>query len=142
MEITDVRIRLADGGNERLCGYCTITIDGEFVVRDLRIIAGERGFFVAMPSRKTMHRCPQCGHKNHHQAHFCNDCGRRLHVRTVSQADQARMHIDIAHPITTSCRKMIQERVLTAFEREKRRYEGGGRERQEDKEEETDLELA
>ena len=38
MEITEVKVRLADNQAERLRGFCTITLDGEFVVRDIKII--------------------------------------------------------------------------------------------------------
>ena len=121
MEITNVRVRLAEGGNERLCGYCTITFDNEFVVRDLRVISGEKGLFVAMPSRKNMRRCPRCGHKNYYQARFCNDCGNKLKIRQRPIEDQARYHVDIAHPITPGCRHMIQDRVIKAYESERER---------------------
>ena len=134
MQITDVRVRLAERGNERLCGYCTITIDSEFVVRDLRIIAGEKGLFVAMPSRKTTHRCQSCGHKNIHHARYCNECGHQLKSRPAPPGDQARLHVDIAHPITPECRRRIQDTVLSAFEEEKQRTHV-------EHEEETDLEF-
>jgi stage V sporulation protein G len=148
VEITDVRVRLAGSVNDRLCGYCTITFDGEFVVRDLRIIAGEQGLFVAMPSRKVTSRCPFCGQKNSQQARYCNDCGRKFKVRPPPPREQARFHVDIAHPITPECRRMIQERVLAAFERERERSEaepdGERRQRPEECEEEfreeTDVE--
>ncbi len=50
MEITDVRVFPVH--EARLRGFATITLDDCFVVRDLRIIAGESGLFVAMPSRR------------------------------------------------------------------------------------------
>ncbi len=50
MEITEVRIHLRN--EEKLKAYATITIDKCFVVRDLKIIQGNTGMFVAMPSRK------------------------------------------------------------------------------------------
>jgi len=118
MEITNVRVRLAEGGNERLCGYCTITIDDEVVVRDLRIIAGEKGLFVAMPSRKNMQRCNRCSQKNPFKAKFCNECGTKL-KSSLQPPGQSRLHIDIAHPITSECRNLIQSSVLEAFEAEK-----------------------
>ncbi|MFO1093344.1 MAG: SpoVG family protein [Planctomycetaceae bacterium] len=57
MEITEVRIKLADEVRERLHAFCSITLDGCFVIRDLKIIEGARGPFVAMPSRKLTDRC-------------------------------------------------------------------------------------
>jgi len=49
MEITDVRISLRN--EEKLKAFVTITFDDCFVVRSLKIIEGNRGLFVAMPSR-------------------------------------------------------------------------------------------
>lgn len=50
MRITDVQIYLAS--EERLKAYATITIEECFVVRDLKIIQGHTGLFVAMPAKK------------------------------------------------------------------------------------------
>lgn len=52
MEITEVRVYPVTRPDERLLAYATLTFDDEFVVRDLRIIRGNGGIFVAMPSRK------------------------------------------------------------------------------------------
>ncbi|MDQ0190163.1 septation regulator SpoVG [Alicyclobacillus cycloheptanicus] len=52
MQITDVRLRkvVSEG---RMKAIASITIDGEFVVHDIRVIDGNNGMFVAMPSKKT-----------------------------------------------------------------------------------------
>jgi len=50
MKITEVKIYPANEG--KLKGYATIVIDGCFIVRDLKIIKGEKGLFVSMPSRR------------------------------------------------------------------------------------------
>jgi len=53
MLITDVRVKLLEQTKEnRLRGVASITIDNSFVVHDIRIIEGENGLFVAMPSKK------------------------------------------------------------------------------------------
>lgn len=52
MQITDVRIRKA-GKEGKMKAVVSITIDNEFVVHDIRIIEGEKGMFIAMPSRRT-----------------------------------------------------------------------------------------
>lgn len=52
MKITDVRVRLITS-ESRLRGVATITFNDAFVVHDIRIIEGENGLFVAMPSKKT-----------------------------------------------------------------------------------------
>ena len=53
MEITDVRVRLAKSDNGKLKAVASITIDGCFAVHDIKIIEGNSGPFIAMPSRKT-----------------------------------------------------------------------------------------
>lgn len=53
MEISDVRIRLVNREDNKLKAIASITIDGCFVVHDIKIIAGNDGAFIAMPSRKT-----------------------------------------------------------------------------------------
>ena len=51
MEITEVKVFSAkDGG--RLKAYATVVFDNCFIIRDLKIIEGNKGFFVSMPSRK------------------------------------------------------------------------------------------
>lgn len=52
MEVTEVRVFRADEDDERLKAYATVTFDNCFVVRDLKIINGNSGLFVAMPSKK------------------------------------------------------------------------------------------
>ncbi len=50
MEITEVRVSLRD--DEKLKAFVSITLDGCFVIRGLKVIRGNRGMFIAMPSRK------------------------------------------------------------------------------------------
>ena len=51
MEITEVKVYPAkDGG--RLKAYATIVFDNSFIIRDLKVIEGDKGYFVSMPSRK------------------------------------------------------------------------------------------
>ena len=53
MQITDVRVRrVAKEG--KLKAVVSITMDGEFVVHDIKIIEGEKGLFIAMPSKKAL----------------------------------------------------------------------------------------
>ena len=117
MDITEVRIKLMEEPGERLKAFCSITFDNCFVVRDLKIIDGSNGPFVAMPSRKLTSHCPGCGTKNHLRAPYCNQCGKRLSdSRAPKDADgRAKLYADIAHPINSFCREMIQERVIEEF---------------------------
>jgi stage V sporulation protein G len=126
--ITEVRIKLMEDNNERLQAFCSITFDDCFVIRDLKIIEGTKGSFVAMPSRKLTDRCPQCGCKNHLRARNCNQCGARLDEnRAIRDTDgRAKLHADIAHPINSSCRESIQSAILKAFHEEKERAKQPG----------------
>ena len=83
MNITDVRLRRIETEG-KLRAYVSITFDDSFVVHDLRVIDGNKGMFVAMPSK----RLPNGDHK------------------------------DIAHPINTEVRDMIQKAVLEVFQKE------------------------
>jgi stage V sporulation protein G len=117
VEITEVRIKLMEEPGERLKAFCSITFDNCFVVRDLKIIDGSNGPFVAMPSRKLTAHCTGCGMKNHLRAQYCNQCGKRLtDARAPKDADgRAKLYADIAHPINSDCREMIQEVVINEF---------------------------
>ncbi|MCH4035826.1 MAG: septation regulator SpoVG [Lachnospiraceae bacterium] len=89
MKITDVRIRrIASSG--KMKAVASITIDGVFVVHDIKVIEGEKGLFVAMPSKKT--------------------------------ADGE--YRDIAHPINTETRSMMEEMILQKY-REDLSQDGG-----------------
>ena len=52
MEITDVRVRKVDKEG-KMKAVVSITIDNEFVIHDIKVIEGEKGLFIAMPSRKS-----------------------------------------------------------------------------------------
>ena len=83
MQITDVRVRkVAKEGKMR--AVVSITIDDVFVVHDIKVIEGEKGLFIAMPSRKA--------------------------------ADGE--YRDIAHPINSDTRDMIQSLILEKYQEE------------------------
>jgi len=81
MQVTDVRVRrvLTEG---KMKAVVSVTLDNAFVIHDVKVVEGQNGLFVAMPSRKT--------------------------------ADGE--FRDIAHPINTSAREIIQTAVLQAYE--------------------------
>ncbi len=80
MDITDIKIKKVDGEG-KLKAYASITFDDLFVVHNLRIVDGNNGIFVGMPSRKT----------------------------------RSGEFKDIAHPIKSDFRNLIEESVLEAF---------------------------
>ena len=82
MEITEIRV--TSRGEERLKGFANVTFDNAFVVRGMKIIQGNDGYFVAMPSRKRPNGT----------------------------------HQDIAHPVNSEMRQLIEQSVLEAFEKE------------------------
>jgi stage V sporulation protein G len=69
IEITEVRVSLRD--DDKLKAFVSITLNDSFVVRGLKIIHGNSGLFVAMPSRKR----PDGQHQD--LAHPINDCTRK-----------------------------------------------------------------
>lgn len=81
MQITDVRVRKVSKEG-KMKAIVSITIDNEFVVHDIKVIEGEKGVFIAMPSRKA--------------------------------ADGE--YRDIAHPINSVTREMIQKIILERYE--------------------------
>lgn len=120
MEITEVRIKLMEESEDRLRAFCSVTFDDCFVVRDLKIIEGTHGPFVAMPSRKLTHRCNRCGNKNHIRSNYCNNCGSRMRDSRNSHDDDApnKLYADVAHPINQSCRDLIQQHVVDEYQLE------------------------
>ena len=120
MDITEVRIKLVENAAERLLAFCAITINAAFVVRDLKIIGGPSGPFVAMPSRKLCAHCHACGYKNPFKASYCNQCGTKLVEGQPPRDGEGRIrhYADIAHPIHAACRELIQKHVVREYEAE------------------------
>ena len=120
MEVTEVRIKLINNPEDRLRGFCSVTFDNCFVVRDLKIIEGNAGPFVAMPSRKLTDHCNKCRSKNHLRANFCNQCGVKLvHDRVEHDSGgRAKLYADVAHPVNAACREKIQRHVVAELEKE------------------------
>lgn len=83
MQITDVRIRKIEKEG-KMKAVVSITIDEKFVIHDIKIIEGEKGMFIAMPSRKT------------------------------AEGE----YKDIAHPIKSSTRELIQNLILQKYNEE------------------------
>jgi len=125
MEITEVRVFLKDSPDKKLKAYATVTFDNAFVVRNIKVIEGTSGLFIAMPSRKIKQPCPKCNFKNEARSKYCNQCGSQLPFVSRPPTQEAATnnaqleHKDIAHPITQSFREYLQKRVLEAYEQEK-----------------------
>src|SRR5262245_32512347 len=81
-----------------------------------------------MPSRKLTDRRGSCGCKNHLRARYCNSCGHKLDEnRAIRDAEgRAKLHADIAHPINSACREVIQTAVLRSYHEEKERSKQPG----------------
>jgi stage V sporulation protein G len=120
MKVTEIRVKIVEDRSDKLQAFCSITIDSGFVVRDLKIIEGNRGAFVAMPSRKLTDRCHKCSGKNHLRASYCNDCGARLNGDRADRdpRGRAKLHADIAHPINSATRDALHRLILDAYKAE------------------------
>ncbi|MEN6333164.1 MAG: SpoVG family protein [Phycisphaerales bacterium] len=128
MKITEVRVRLVKNKDDRLKAFCSMTVDHEFVIRDIKIIEGVGGYFVAMPSRKMSDHCERCGCKNHLRAKYCNSCGQALQDNRAKRdlKGRTKLHADIAHPINLECRQRIQKEVVVAYKEELERSKQPG----------------
>lgn len=132
MQLSEVRISLCDSHGGRLKAFCSLTFDNTFVIRDVKLIEGNDGLFLAMPSRKLCDRCKRCGEKNHLRARFCNHCGSHLNENRYLQYQnhngptRLKLHADIAHPINAECRLGIERRVLAAYREELERSKQPG----------------
>ena len=122
MHLSEIRINLTSPNAGRLKAFCSLTFDQTFVIRDVKLIEGNDGLFLAMPSRKLCDRCRRCGEKNHLRARFCNGCGVRLDEnrwsRSISPSingPRVKLHADIAHPIHADGRLEIERQVIAAF---------------------------
>lgn len=105
-----------DDQDDRLKAFCSITLDQQFVVRDIKIIRRQDGLFVAMPSRKIATHCPHCRVKNSIQSRYCNGCGQRLPPHDPSA--HRKLFADVAHPVNPQCRADLQQRILEEYEAE------------------------
>ena len=133
MQLSEIRINLCGSQGGRLKAFCSLTFDNALVVRDVKLIEGNDGLFLAMPSRKLCDRCRRCGEKNHLRARYCNNCGARLDENRHLQyrngnssgnghsMDRLKLHADIAHPIHSAAREQIQGAVIKAYTEEKER---------------------
>jgi len=132
VKLTEVRINLCNQRGSRLKAFCSLTFDNTFVVRDVKLIDGNDGLFLAMPSRKLSDHCPHCNEKNHLRARYCNNCGHRLNedryqqFRSGNGHQRLKLHADIAHPINAACRQEIERQVLTEYQQELERSKQPG----------------
>jgi stage V sporulation protein G len=143
MQLTEVRVNLCGQSAGRLKAFCSLTFDDTFVVRDVKLIEGPDGLFLAMPSRKLCDHCPRCGEKNHLRARFCNNCGGRLDetrglrgngntrfggnfAGAAGGSGRMKLHADIAHPINAGCRSAIEHEVVDAYQAELERSKQPG----------------
>ena len=130
MKITEVRIfPKKEEGDRKLRAFAAVTFDNCFVVRDIKIIEGGNGLFVAMPSRKTTEPCAKCGARNPLNSNYCGQCGTKMEFQgpqpTAPEelaAARHSAHKDIAHPITPECREAVQKSILEAFQGQLRKW--------------------
>ncbi len=78
MDITEVRVFVRNEEDKKLKAYAAVTFDNVFVVRNIKVIEGSNGLFIAMPSRRIKQACPKCNFKNELRSKFCNHCGPRF----------------------------------------------------------------
>lgn len=119
MQITDVRVRLADerDRDDRIRAYVNLELGGCLVIKDLRVVDTGGKLLMAMPSRKAAHPCPRCRDKNHLKALYCNRCGTRLpHPGSLRYGDgQSKLHVNVAFPTNNEFRRELEAVVFAAY---------------------------
>ncbi len=113
MKITEVHIRLPVAGeNSRLLAYCDLVLDGEYAVHDLKLIQGDHGVMLSMPSRWRRHHCPDCHQLlNDPRASYCSWCG-----RSILPHDPSEERVDVFHPISSDARAHLQCEIMKAYQ--------------------------
>lgn len=84
MNITEVRVFPVKKEDDKLKAFATITLDNCFVIRDVKVISGREGLFIAMPSRKK----------------------------------KDGTYADVAHPLNSETRGVIEEAVISEYRRQ------------------------
>ena len=128
MEISEIRVKLLANQRDKLRAFASMTIENCLVIRDIKVIEGPAGLFVAMPSRKLMDRCPECGGKNPLRARFCNECACPLEMERGDRdlRGKPRLYADITHPIHQAARDYVQGKILAAYRAELERSKQAG----------------
>lgn len=119
MRISSIAVQCAPPSRHRSpapLAFLEIIFDRCFAVHDCRIIASREDTFLSMPSRKMTEHCPDCNHRNHVQANFCNHCGGSLKRQPGNGEGNSRIFMDVAHPITPPCRHYCKQAALNAFD--------------------------
>lgn len=107
MNITEVKVKLAkDSG--MVVAYATIVFEASLAIHDLRVIKSGPKLIVAMPDRIFRYACQKCNKKCPGNANFCPNCGIKLGEQDIH-------FVDIAHPITADCRKLIDKTVIDEY---------------------------
>ena len=118
MQITEVKIQLKEDADKRLKAYAVVTFDDVFVVRNIKIIEGKQGLFIAMPSRRVRVSCPNCGARNDVTNKYCGQCGAQMPPQPEKTPEQIQAeHNDIAHPIKQEFREYMQKEIIAAYEK-------------------------
>ncbi len=127
MKITEVRIFPKEGQDKKLKAYATLTFDHCFVVRNIKVIQGNTGLFIAMPSRKMRHVCLKCRFKHEAGAKFCSQCGTVLAPKPAADVHEEvrNEHRDIAHPVTQEFRDYLQSETLKVYQEEAEKIASG-----------------
>lgn len=86
LNITDIRVRrFKEQDKSKIVGTAAITIDDAFVVHDIKIIDGDKGLFISMPSRK------------------------------IKDKDGNEKYVDVAHPLNAAVREQLTKSILDTY---------------------------
>jgi DNA-binding cell septation regulator SpoVG len=123
MDITEVNLKLAQPQPplDGLVAYVNLVLDNTLAIKDVRLIRIRQRYIVCMPSKDKTDRCPNCDAKNSLFHRFCHSCGdERQRSNSPSPLDSGR--IDQVHPINSSFRNILVDRIVQEYQKERGSY--------------------
>ena len=134
MNVTAVNVHLEN--HSTLRAYCEVELDGEFVLKQVKIVEKNGRFIVGMPSKQRSTPCTGCHTPSSILYEFCPACGKsqgpqeprieqiRKHSN-IAAGDIVSFYSDLFHPINAECRGKIERAVLAAYRLVKEEAENG-----------------
>lgn len=124
MNVTAVNVHLEN--HTTLRAYCEVELDGEFVLKQVKVVEKNGRFIVGMPSKQRSTPCTKCHTPCSILYEFCPACSlsqgpqepRIEQIRkhsNIAPGDIVSFYSDMFHPINSDCRRKIEDAVMAAY---------------------------
>ena len=119
MKITRIKIHIVNTDNDKtLRGFADIVLEDCLRISGIKILRNRAGiFFIDMPNRRKVDRCPQCPCRNALQANYCNNCGVELSCDRIPFDVNGRpnLYAKIVTTLSADYHIIIEKDILTEF---------------------------